>query len=264
MTTLKKKKQARRSSLASVALVVFGLLITGGVYAVFNSASADADTTAYSAAQIEEGKNLFVANCATCHGLDLAGTYAGPSLIGVGAASVHFQVGTGRMPMANSAPQAPVKPVVFTEEQILSLAAYVASISPGPAIPSDKYLDANGNAANGGELFRINCAMCHNVAGAGGALTGGKFAPALDGVAPVHIYEAMITGPQNMPVFNDMNVTPEDKRDIITYLKYMESNAGPGGFTLGSLGPVSEGLFVWIFGLGGILGIVVWMTSRAN
>src|SRR5690606_37871430 len=128
---------------------------------VFNSASADADTTAYSAAQIEEGKNLFVANCATCHGLDLAGTYAGPSLIGVGAASVHFQVGTGRMPMANSAPQAPVKPVVFTEEQILSLAAYVASISPGPAIPSDKYLDANGNAANGGELFRINCAMCH-------------------------------------------------------------------------------------------------------
>lgn len=95
--------------------------------------------------------------------------------------------------------------------------------------------------------------MCHNVAGAGGALTEGKFAPPLGGVTEAHIYEAMVTGPQNMPVFNDLNISPEDKRDIISYLKYIEANPSPGGFALGSLGPVAEGLFLWIFGLGAIV-----------
>jgi ubiquinol-cytochrome c reductase cytochrome c subunit len=106
--------------------------------------------------------------------------------------------------------------------------------------------------------------MCHNVAGAGGALTEGKFAPALDGVESHHIYEAMLTGPQNMPVFNDMNLSPQDKADIITYLKYLENNPSPGGFELGSLGPVAEGLFIWIFGLGAIVAVTIWLTARSN
>ena len=97
--------------------------------------------------------------------------------------------------------------------------------------------------------------MCHNVAGAGGALTEGKYAPALAGVTATHIYEAMVTGPQNMPVFNDMNITPEDKRDIITYLKYLEETTVARWIRRSaSLGPVSEGLFIWIFGLGAIVG----------
>ncbi len=104
----------------------------------------------------------------------------------------------------------------FTDEQVKSLAEYVASPAPGPGIPDESSLDGEGDTANGAELFRINCAMCHNVAGAGGALTEGKYAPALTGVAPSHVYEAMVTGPQNMPVFNDVNLSPEDKRDIIT------------------------------------------------
>lgn len=95
----------------------------------------------------------------------------------MGAASVDFQVGTGRMPMQMHGPQALEKPVQFTDEQVGELAAYVASLAPGPAIPEGEVLDGQGDAANGAELFRINCAMCHNVAGAGGALTEGKFAP---------------------------------------------------------------------------------------
>src|SRR5690606_19312344 len=138
--------------------------------------------------------------CASCHGLNAEGTAAGPNLHGVGAAAVDFQVGTGRMPMAASGPQAEQKPVQFTEEQIAALATYVASLAPGPAIPADEYLTGEGDVANGAELFRINCAMCHNVAGAGGALTEGKFAPSVKNVEPVHVYEAMVTGPQNMPV----------------------------------------------------------------
>ena len=168
------------------------------------------------------------------------------------------------MPGQGSGPQLPKKTVQFTEEQIGLMAAYVASLAPGPAIPDDRYLEATGDAAHGGELFRINCAMCHNAVGAGGALTEGKYAPVLKGVSAKHTYEAMITGPQNMPVFNDSNLTPTDKQDIITYLAYMDENESAGGYALASLGPVAEGLFVWIFGLGGIIGITVWLAAKSN
>ena len=105
--------------------------------------------------------------------------------------------------------------------------------------------------------------MCHNAAGVGGALTRGKFAPTLMGVSEKHIYEAMETGPQNMPVFNDANITPEEKRDVITYLKSQEVNASVGGFKLGSLGPVSEGLLIWTLGLVIVIAFTLWLTSRA-
>ncbi len=259
------RRVGRRSPLASAALLLIGLLATGGAYAAITAtSSADASSQTRVEKLTEEGEKLFAANCASCHGLQAQGTGDAPSLIGVGAAAVDFQVGTGRMPMAAQGPQAEKKPVQFTDEQIAALAAWVASLSPGPAIPDERYLQGDGDLAVGAELFRINCAMCHNVAGAGGALTEGKFAPALAGVTPKHIYEAMITGPQNMPVFNDANITPEDKSAIISYLKYIETNSSPGGFDLGSLGPVSEGLFVWIFALGGIVAITVWLTAKSN
>jgi ubiquinol-cytochrome c reductase cytochrome c subunit len=265
MTNTKRnaRRSGRRHPLATVALIAVGLLGTGGAYALFTT-SATAETTVSAQEQIDEGEKLFVANCATCHGLNLEGTTQAPTLIGVGAASVDFQVGSGRMPLAQSGPQAEVKPVQFTQEQVKAMAAYVASISPGPAIPADEYLTGEGNAAEGAELFRVNCAMCHNVAGAGGALTEGKFAPALNDVSAAHIYEAMVTGPQNMPVFNDLNITPEQKADIITYLKYIQEQPEPGGIGLGNLGPVSEGLFMWIFGLGAIVAVTIWLTAKSN
>lgn len=257
------RRSGRRHPLATAALLVVGLLATGGAYALATT-SATAETTAASEQLVEEGGKLFAANCASCHGLQAAGTEAGPSLIGVGALAVDFQVGTGRMPMAASGPQAEVKPVQFTQEQIDAMAAWVAELAPGPAVPPERYLAGDGDAAIGAELFRINCAMCHNVAGAGGALTEGKYAPSLAGVDPVHVYGAMATGPQNMPVFNDLNLTPEEKNDIITYLQYVEENPSVGGFDLGSLGPVSEGLFIWIFGLGGLVAVTIWLTAKSN
>ena len=257
------RKAGRRSPLATIALLAIGLLSTGGAYALATT-TATADTTAEQEALVDEGGKLFAANCATCHGANLEGTSEGPTLSGVGEASVHFQVGTGRMPLAASGPQAEQKPVQFTEEQIKALYTFVGAQSAGPGIPEEEYLAGDGDAALGAELFRINCAMCHNVAGAGGALTEGKFAPSLKGVESVHVYEAMVTGPQNMPVFNDTNLTPEDKADIITYLQFLDENQSPGGFDLGNLGPVSEGLFIWIFGLGAIVGITVWLTAKSN
>ncbi|AWB89138.1 cytochrome bc1 complex diheme cytochrome c subunit [Salinibacterium hongtaonis] len=257
----------RRHPLASVALILAGLVATGGAYALFTS-TATAETASSEVVHqqlVDEGEALFAANCSSCHGMNGEGTEEGVSLFGVGAAAVDFQVGTGRMPMAAQGPQAEKKPVQFSDEQILALATYVADFAPGPEIPNEELLDgSDADLANGGVLFRINCAMCHNVAGAGGALTEGKFAPSLQGVSSKHIYEAMVTGPQNMPVFNDLNLTPEDKADVIAYLKFLEETPSVGGFTLGSLGPVSEGLFIWIFGLGAVVGVTVWIAARAN
>jgi ubiquinol-cytochrome c reductase cytochrome c subunit len=232
---------------------------------MFTSTASATTPTAATQASVTQGQKLFAANCATCHGMNAQGVAGvAPSLYGVGAASVSFQVGTGRMPLANQGVQAEQKPTQFTDAQVADLAAYVASLAPGPGIPDSKYLQSNGDAATGAELFRTNCAMCHNVAGAGGALTEGKFAPALSGVTAEHIYEAMVTGPQNMPVFNDKNITPQEKSDIITYLKYLDKNPSPGGFDLGNLGPVSEGLFIWIFGLGAVVGVTIWIAAKAN
>ena len=116
----------------------------------------------------------------------------------------------------------------FTDEEIAALAAYVASVAPGPAIPSeDDYDYADADVAEGGEIYRTNCAMCHNYAGSGGALTQGKYAPSLKGTEPKHMYEAMLTGPQSMPVFGDDTMTPESKRDIIAFLKTTERGAQP-------------------------------------
>ena len=260
------RKGGRRHPLATVALLAIGLGLTGGAYAAFTTTTASAQPAAAAASQstVDQGKRLFQANCATCHGLQAEGSANAPSLIGVGSAAVDFQVGTGRMPMQMQGPQAQEKPVQFTNQEIAALAAYVASLAPGPSIPEQKYLAGDGDAAKGAELFRVNCAMCHNVAGAGGALTEGKYAPPLTSVSAKHIYEAMVTGPQNMPVFNDLNITPQGKADIITYLKYIQKNPSPGGFELGSLGPVAEGLFLWIFGLGAIVALTVWITAKSN
>ena len=258
MTTFA-RRSGRRHPLTFALLLTLGLFATGGIYA----ASAETTPVAFESL-VDEGEKLFMANCASCHGMSGEGSEAGPTVIGVGALSVDFQVGTGRMPMAASGPQAAVKPVQFTQPQIDAMAAWVASLAPGPGLPEAKYYDAEGDAAGGAELFRINCAMCHNVAGAGGALTEGKYAPHLRDLQPIHIYGAMVTGPQNMPVFNDMNLTPEQKNDVITYLKYMDENPSVGGFSLGSLGPVSEGLFIWLIGLGGLIAVAIWLTARSN
>jgi ubiquinol-cytochrome c reductase cytochrome c subunit len=253
----------RRHPLAGVVLVLLGLVVTGGLYALFAPGRANAADDP--ADQIAKGRALFLANCATCHGLDAAGRNNAPSLIGVGAASVDFQVGTGRMPLQATGPQAPQSQVRFTPEQISQLSAYVASLGPGPGIPSAEEVDpAKGDASRGAAIFRTNCAMCHNFAGKGGALTRGKYAPNLDGTTATHIFEAMLTGPQSMPVFDDQTITPQDKRDIVAYLKTTEEQPTPGGFSLGFVGPVNEGLVAFVVGLAALIGCAVWLGAKSS
>lgn len=253
----------RRSRFAPLVLVLFGLIVMGGAYGLVMPVQPSAAVKT-DADSLAEGKAIFQANCATCHGSDAAGTDAGPSLIGVGAASVHFQMATGRMPMANNSPQAERKTPQFNEDQIADVAGWIGSLAPGPAIPSAEQVDPKrGNAARGMQLFRTNCAMCHNAVGAGGALSEGKYAPNLLDSTPTEIYEAMMTGPQSMPVFNDANIDEQGKRDIIAYLD-AQKDTSAGGLNLGSIGPVAEGLWIWVVGMGGLILIAVWIGAKSK
>ncbi|MFF4757428.1 c-type cytochrome [Streptomyces sp. NPDC001292] len=262
---MKKLSARRRHPLAAVVVLLFALAATGGLYTAFAPASkAKAEDTAQSLT-IEEGRKLYLVGCASCHGTGGQGTTDGPSLVGVGAAAVDFQVGTGRMPAQQPGAQVPRKKVIYNQAEIDQLAAYIASLGAGPTVPTkNQYSPEGADVAKGGELFRTNCAQCHNFTGKGGALTHGKYAPDLTGVSNKHIYEAMQTGPQNMPSFPDTTLTAKNKKDIIAYLDAVngDETTTPGGMNLGGLGPVTEGLFAWIFGLGALVAVAVWVAAR--
>lgn len=254
----------RRHPAAVLVVIMVGLLVTGGAFAVTSSMTEAKSDTA-SEVQIKQGERLFLEGCSSCHGEGAQGTPTGPSLIGVGAASVDFQVSTGRMPLANPGVQAPAKQAQYTEEEIAALAAYIASLAPGPEIPSAEDLDySHADVAVGGELFRANCSQCHQAAGRGGALSNGKYAPNLMAATPVEIYEAMVTGPQNMPVFSDSTLPTEDKQAIIAYIESLKSSDDPGGWALGRFGPVTEGLFMMIGGMLLAIAGAIWIGAKVR
>lgn len=154
------------------------------------------------------------------------------------------------MPLAVPEAQAPRKDVQYSQAEIAAMAAYVATLGPGPANPTEEQLNLeNANIAEGGEIFRTNCTQCHNFAGSGGALTNGQYAPSLMNATPEQIWQAMITGPQQMPVFSNETITDEDKQNLIAYVEALKVEPNPGGLGLGRIGPVAEGLFLWTAGL---------------
>jgi ubiquinol-cytochrome c reductase cytochrome c subunit len=268
--SVRKLSTRRRHRFAGLAVLLLGLVVVGSLYATLAPKSAQAEEA--SARDIDAGRKLFLISCASCHGMNAEGITTksggnyGPSLIGVGAAAVDFQVGTGRMPMSLTGPQAPRKTPALDDEETSQVAAYIASLGPGPAIPESKELNLTGVSADeireGGEFFRTNCTACHNSVGAGGALPNGRYAPSLKGVSSKHIYEAMLTGPQQMPVFSDDVITPEDKRNVIAYVKTIQAQPQYGGLAGGNIGPVAEGLFTFIVGIGVMTIFAVWIGAH--
>ncbi|MEO5311149.1 cytochrome c [Corynebacterium sp. c24Ua_83] len=228
----------------------------------------------------QQGKEIYEVACITCHGANLQGVKdRGPSLIGVGEGAVYFQVHSGRMPMLRNEAQAKRKPPRYSEQQALALAAYVNANGGGPGIVRD----ANGeiameslrgannkdgkidpaDVARGSDLFRLNCASCHNFTGKGGALSSGKYAPPLAPANEQELYQAMLTGPQNMPKFSDRQLTADEKKDIIAYIKSAKETPNPGGFGLGGIGPVTEGMVMWFIGIVVLVAFAMWIGSRS-
>jgi ubiquinol-cytochrome c reductase cytochrome c subunit len=255
----------RRRPAAGYAALLLGLVVVALLYGSLTRSGGVAQASAPAASQqdVTAGKNMFDANCSSCHGLDAQGTTQGPSLIGAGAAAVDFQVSTGRMPAKEVGAENERKPAVFTQQQIYQISDYIASLGGGPAIPDAQQVSAAGaDTALGSQLFSANCAQCHGFAGAGGALTYGKDAPPLTEATPTQIYEAMLTGPEAMPVFSDGALSPSAKRDIIAYVTQTRVEPNPGGFSLGRTGPITEGLVVFLGGLGFLVLIAMWITAK--
>ena len=255
----------RRRPVAGYAVVLLGLILVGAIYAVITgSGESSASTTpTASRAQILRGQQIFQLTCATCHGLEAQGTAVAPSLIGVGSAAVDFQVSTGRMPAKEIGAENGSKPRQLNPKQTADVAAYIASLAGGPAIPTPAEVSTSGaDVALGQELFIADCAQCHNFDGAGGALTDGKYAPDLSQATPTQIYEAMLTGPEAMPVFNNTTITPNEKRDIIAYVTSTRVTPNPGGFSLGRIGPVTEGLVAFLGLLFFMVLAAMWITAK--
>ncbi|QYN32885.1 cytochrome c [Pseudonocardia sp. DSM 110487] len=267
------RSRFRRRVAGALALGI-GLLTAGGLYTAFAPEPQVATAQEGDAAQIAQGEQIYNNTCVTCHGSNLQGVQdRGPSLIGVGDAAVYFQVATGRMPLARQEAQALRKPPPaqfdpHTEEgaaNIEALGAFIQANGGGPTRPNVEGLALRGDdPARGGELFRLNCASCHNFTGRGGALSSGKFAPNLDAATELDIYTAMLTGPQNMPKFSDRQLAPEEKEDIIAYvMSVTDGNNNPGGDPLGGVGPVSEGLVAFIVGIAAMVGFAMWLGAKS-
>jgi ubiquinol-cytochrome c reductase cytochrome c subunit len=246
------------------------LALAGGIYTAFAPGAFAEDNPRQLSAAAQQGQALFNNSCVSCHGQNAEGvTGRGPSLLGVGAAAVEFQVGTGRMPLARQEAQAEQKPPLFNQTQTAQIAQYIQELGGGPQLPPGPYtadLKADPEAlSRGGELFRTNCTSCHGFGGAGGALSSGKYAPSLKDATPWQIYAAMLSGPQNMPVFGDNELTPDQKRDIITYVTMqLQQDKDPGGlFNLGRYGPTTEGLAIFIVGITILVFATLWIAGKS-
>lgn len=268
-----KRDRARRRlhrRLSGGLLLLIALTIAGGLAAVLTPTPQVAVADESSSALLRTGKQLFDTSCVSCHGANLQGVNErGPSLIGVGEEAVYFQVSTGRMPAMRGEAQAPRKQPVFDESQIDALGAFVQANGGGPTVVRN----ADGSLAmqslrgsdigRGGDLFRLNCSSCHNFTGKGGALSSGKYAPDLAPANEQQILAAMRTGPQNMPKFSDRQLSFENKKDIIAYVKTVSEERQPGGYGLGGFGPAPEGMALWIIGMVAAIGLALWIGARA-
>ncbi|MCZ9308279.1 cytochrome c [Corynebacterium uberis] len=277
-TKVRNRRKMRRTAGGALALTL-GLTGAGVLASALTPDAQTATASRDDQALIQEGKDIYDVACVTCHGANLQGIKdRGPSLIGVGEGSVYFQVHSGRMPMMSNDAQAERKKPRYTEQQALAMAAFVAANGGGPelvrnedgSIAMDALRGANfdgkidpADVARGSELFRLNCASCHNFTGRGGALSSGKYAPGLNPANEQEIYQAMLTGPQNMPKFSDRQLSADEKKDIIAYIKSAKETPSPGGWSLGGLGPVSEGFFMWAVGLVALIAAAAWIGTRS-
>ena len=275
---VKNRHKVRRTVAGALALTI-GLSGAGILATAITPDAQVATAQRDDQALISEGKDLYDVACITCHGVNLQGVEdRGPSLVGVGEGAVYFQVHSGRMPMLRNEAQAERKAPRYTEAQTLAIAAYVAANGGGPGLVynedgtlameelrGENYDGqiTSADVARGGDLFRLNCASCHNFTGRGGALSSGKYAPNLDAANEQEIYQAMLTGPQNMPKFSDRQLSADEKKDIIAFIKSTKETPSPGGYSLGSLGPVAEGLFMWVFGILVLVAAAMWIGSRS-
>jgi ubiquinol-cytochrome c reductase cytochrome c subunit len=253
--------RGRRRALAAVAFVCGVLALT-----CFD-ARAESSTTRHGTAAAADqtpglaaaGHTLFLESCASCHGLQAQGIPGrAPSLHGVGALAADFYLETGRMPLATPRQQPVRTRPAFPQSQIHALIAYVASFG-GPAIPTVN--PSSGSLSQGQQLFALDCAGCHTIQARGGVVTG-ALVPALTPSTPREIGEAIRIGPYAMPPFGPGQLSDAQIDSIARYVQTTNHPDDPGGWDIGRIGPITEGMAAWLLAVVALLIIARLLGER--
>lgn len=251
---------SRMSTRAGTITTTFVVLVVAVALGSWRSATAVVPDTDVASRRSSLGEELWRRDCSVCHGVDGGGSERGPDLQGVGAAGVHFQVSTGRMPLADPSDRAARGPVTYEPSEVDALVAHAGTIIEGPPVPE---VDLAGvDLASGGRAFRTNCASCHQMAGQGGVLTDGRNVPPLGPADPVEVVEAMRTGPNDMPVFPEAVLDEQAANEIAAYVRELDDARDRGGWSLGHWGPVPEGAVAFALGLVPMVLVTRWLGDR--
>jgi ubiquinol-cytochrome c reductase cytochrome c subunit len=208
----------------------------------------------------DAGRQLYLRDCAWCHGPEGGGSAVAPAIAPAGAAGARFMVATGRMPISRPDELPRRSPPRYSPAEIDAIAATVGSFGSGPPVPEVD--PAAGDLTRGGELYRLHCAPCHSATGIGGALAYGPYAPAVLPATPTEVAEAMLIGPGAMPTFPAFD--EHEVASIARYVRYLAEPEAPGGASLGRSGRVEEGLVAWAVGLAGLALGARWIARRGG
>ncbi|HTI35175.1 MAG TPA: c-type cytochrome [Miltoncostaea sp.] len=252
----------RRALLAAVLALAL-LAVPAAAQGPEKTAGPTGAQAAPDPAAVARGQALFSRGCTGCHGMDGRGVAGqGPTLVGAGAAAADFYLGTGRMPLNGEPGSEPLRgEPAYSDGQIADIAAWVASLGPGPAIPAVD--PARGDLSEGMELFTVHCAGCHQVVARGGLVTKGA-APSLQQATPQQVGEAIRVGPYTMPVFTPRVISDAQVDSIAAYVELAKDPVDRGGAGLGNVGPVPEGMVAWIAALGALLIVARIIGERAK
>jgi ubiquinol-cytochrome c reductase cytochrome c subunit len=240
-TQTRTRTQRRRLAASAV------LAVAAAAIALAPSSSGQQPPASASAsASIGQGRQLFLQSCSSCHGFDARGVKnRGPSLHGVGARAADFYLSTGRMPLDDPRDQPLRREPAFNRQKIDALVAYVGSLG-GPPIPRAD--PSKGSISEGFEQFGDKCAGCHQIVGQGGMVTGARV-PALQHASPTEIAEAVRIGPYLMPKFSETRLNQHQLDSVVRYIQYTQAPDDEGGWAIGHVGPIPEGMVAWFLGL---------------
>jgi ubiquinol-cytochrome c reductase cytochrome c subunit len=218
------------------------------------------------------GQGLYAAYCLSCHGIDGSGVTSdshprgvldlrglGPPLHDAGAQGADFYLTTGYMPLADPRDQPRHTKSPFDKREIAQLVAYVASLGHGPPIP--KPHPERGDLSAGLSFFTEHCAGCHQVVAQGGYVPN-AVAPPLNQATPVQIAEAVRIGPYLMPKFPASQISNAQLDSIIAYVEWAKHPDDRGGWSIGRIGPVPEGLVTWLIAATALVGCCLVIGRR--
>ncbi|HSC50543.1 MAG TPA: c-type cytochrome [Gaiellaceae bacterium] len=238
-------------------------LLAFGLAALVLAPAAHAQT-----GDVTRGRHLYGQYCIACHGANGMGVIGGraggqkregPPLVGVGALAADFYLRTGYMPLRQVGKQPRRSRVLFSDAEIRALVAYVASLGHGPPVPRPQ--PERGSLSEGLKLFTDHCAGCHQVVAQGGFLTGG-IAPPLQDATPTQVAQAIRIGPFLMPRFSPRQITPAQVNSIVRYVEYAKHPDNRGGWAIGLIGPVPEGLVTWFLAATTLVAVCIVLGKR--